>query len=79
MSIHDELRQVEEDLARLRSEVAGLREQVGDLGPTDPMDRSALISMADQQEALADELEGRRESLLKRLGDNGERVDAQDL
>ncbi|MFF4414750.1 hypothetical protein ACFYY8_19665 [Streptosporangium sp. NPDC001559] len=69
MSIHDELRQVEEDLARLRSEVAGLREQVGDLGPTDAMDRSALISMADQQEALADELEERRESLLKQVGD----------
>ncbi|MFD0891123.1 hypothetical protein ACFQ08_41795 [Streptosporangium algeriense] len=73
MSIHDELRQVEEDLARLRSEVAGLREQVGDLGPTDSMDRSALISMADQQEALADELEERREKLLKQVGDAQDR------
>ncbi len=77
MSIQEELRQVEEDLARLRAEAAGLRQQVGDLGPTDAAERSALISMADQQEALADELEGRRENLRRQLDDTG-RVNAQD-
>ncbi|GLK14594.1 hypothetical protein [Streptosporangium carneum] len=77
MSIHDELRQVEKDLARLRAEAAGLREQVGEIGPTDAAERSALISMADQQEGLADELEERRESLLRRIADN-DRVNAQD-
>ncbi|MFJ2031704.1 hypothetical protein [Streptosporangium sp. NPDC087985] len=68
MSIHEELRQVEEDLKRLRTEVAELRGQVGELGPTDPAERSALINMADEQEALANELEGRREGLLRQIG-----------
>ncbi|MEV7008116.1 hypothetical protein [Streptosporangium sp. NPDC051022] len=71
MSIQEELHQVEHDLARLRAEVFSLRRQVGDLGPTDAAERSALISMADQQEGLADELEERRASLLKRIGDAG--------
>ncbi|MEV8632364.1 hypothetical protein AB0395_11980 [Streptosporangium sp. NPDC051023] len=77
MSIHEELRQVEEDLARLRSEASDLREQVGEIGPTDAAERSAMIAMADQQEALADELEERRENLRKRIAGTG-RVNAQD-
>lgn len=77
MSIQEELRQVEADLMRLRTEAAELRVQVGDLGPTDAAERSSLIAMADQQEALADELEGRREKLLRRIG-GPDRVDTPD-
>lgn len=76
MSIQQELHQVEEDLKRLRDEVAELRGQVGDLGPTDPAERSALINMADEQENLANELEARRDGLLKRIGDST-RIDSQ--
>ncbi|SFK41411.1 hypothetical protein SAMN05216275_124111 [Streptosporangium canum] len=68
MSIQEELHQVEKELARLRSEAAELRRQVGEIGPTDAAERSTLITMADQQEALADELEGRRQALLQQAG-----------
>ncbi|MDP9865950.1 MULTISPECIES: hypothetical protein [Streptosporangium] len=68
MSIQDELHQVEEEIARLRAEAAELRRQVGEIGPTDAAERSAMINMADEQEGLADELEGRREGLLKQAG-----------
>ncbi|MEV4180939.1 hypothetical protein AB0J28_05780 [Streptosporangium canum] len=68
MSIQEELHQVEKELARLRGEAAELRRQVGEIGPTDAAERSTLITMADQQEALADELEGRRQALLQQAG-----------
>ncbi|GHH66880.1 hypothetical protein GCM10017673_13140 [Streptosporangium violaceochromogenes] len=77
MSIHEELRQVEKDLARLRSEAADLRLQVGEVGPTDAAERSALIAMADQQESLADELEARRQGLLDQISGAG-RIEAQE-
>ncbi|GGP98881.1 hypothetical protein [Streptosporangium pseudovulgare] len=72
MSINDELHEVEEEIARLRSEAADLREQVNDLGPTDAVERSALITMAEQQESLADDLEVRREGLNRKLGEAGQ-------
>ncbi|GAA0830343.1 hypothetical protein ACFQVD_42850 [Streptosporangium amethystogenes subsp. fukuiense] len=68
MSLQEELRQVEEDLERLRSEVAEMRRQVGELGPTDPVERSMMINQADEQEILVNELDARREDLLKRIG-----------
>ncbi|MER6173559.1 hypothetical protein [Streptosporangium sp. NPDC001681] len=68
MSLQEELRQVEEDLERLRNEVAEMRRQVGELGPTDPVERSMMINQADEQEILVSELDARREDLLKRLG-----------
>ncbi|WP_329429073.1 hypothetical protein OG339_08230 [Streptosporangium sp. NBC_01495] len=73
MSLQEELRQVEEDLERLRAEVAELRVQVGEVGPTDAVERAMLINQADQQENLVGELEARREDLLKRLSEGGER------
>ncbi|MER5644566.1 hypothetical protein [Streptosporangium sp. NPDC002524] len=72
MSLQEELRQVEEDLERLRAEVAEMRRQVGEVGPTDPAERSMMINQADEQEILVGELEARREDLLKRLGGEGE-------
>ncbi|MEU4407329.1 hypothetical protein AB0F88_22630 [Streptosporangium sp. NPDC023963] len=73
MSLQEELRQVEEDLERLRAEVADMRRQVGEVGPTDPTERSMMINQADEQEILVGELEARREDLLKRLGGENDR------
>jgi hypothetical protein len=69
MSTQEELQEIDEDLARLRAEASELRGQVGDIGPTDAVERSTLINMADEREARAAELEARREELLKRLGE----------
>lgn len=65
-----ELAQVEQELAGVRRAAAELRQQVGDdnSGPTDPEDRAAVISQADEQDNLAATLEGRRDTLRERLG-----------
>ncbi|MFI6295858.1 hypothetical protein ACIBEJ_29965 [Nonomuraea sp. NPDC050790] len=67
MTIKGELQQVDEDLARLRQTALELREQIGDMGATDQVERSQLLEMADGQDRLITELEGRREDLLRRL------------
>ena len=69
-AIREELRLVEEDLARIRETAADLRRRIGERAdyPTDPAELSALIEEAEEQEFLADELEARREELLHRLG-----------
>ncbi|WP_066361115.1 hypothetical protein [Herbidospora mongoliensis] len=61
-----ELQQVEEEIARIRAEARSLREQIGDRageGPADSAELSSLIAGADQLDTLAEELEGRRETL----------------
>jgi SMC interacting uncharacterized protein involved in chromosome segregation len=67
MSTQEELQEVEEDLTRLRAEIAELRSQVSDTGAMDAVDRSTLINMADEREAFVSELETRRAELLNRL------------
>jgi len=69
-AIREELRLVEEELARIRETAADLRRRIGERAdyPTDPAELSALIEEAEEQEFLADELEARREELLRRLG-----------
>src|SRR5690349_22059880 len=69
-ALTEELRLVEEDLARLRKTAVDLRRRIGDRDeePTDAAERSALIQAAEEQEALIDQLEARREQLLRRLG-----------
>jgi hypothetical protein len=69
-ALAEELKLVEEDLTRLREMAAGLRRRIGDRDdePTDAAERSALIEAAEEQEALIDQLEARREQLLRRLG-----------
>ncbi|MGI8332316.1 hypothetical protein ACRYCC_20290 [Actinomadura scrupuli] len=67
-ALERELRQVEADVAELRRTAAELREQVGEIGPTDAVERSALIGQAEEQENLAAELEGRRDELRQHLG-----------
>jgi hypothetical protein len=69
-AIREELRLVEKDLARIRETAADLRRRIGERAdyPTDSAELSALIEEAEEQEFLADELEARREELLRRLG-----------
>jgi hypothetical protein len=69
-AIREELRLVEEDLARIRETAADLRRRIGERAdyPTDPAELGALIEEAEEQEFLADELKSRREGLLRRLG-----------
>lgn len=67
MSTKDELRQVEEDLARLRAENQDIRDQIRDMGATDQVEISAMISQADEQVELIAGLERRRDSLRRRL------------
>lgn len=66
MSVEDELRQVEEDLTRLRTQTKDLRDQIGDMGATDQVEVGAMIGMADEQEELIADLERRRDELLRR-------------
>ena len=67
--IRDELRELDNDLARLRETARSLREQVGDSaeGPTDAAEHAELIESAEEQEFLAEQLETRREELLAEL------------
>jgi septal ring factor EnvC (AmiA/AmiB activator) len=67
MSTRDELRQVEQDLARLRAENRDIREQIRDMGATDQVEKAAVISQADEQVELIADLERRRDFLLARL------------
>jgi outer membrane protein TolC len=69
-ALAEELKLVEEDLTRFRETAADLRRRIGDGDeePTDAAERSALIEAAEEQEALIDQLEARREELLRRLG-----------
>jgi hypothetical protein len=65
--LEQELRQVETDLAELRDTANRLRREVGD-GPMDLVDRSALLSEAEEQDAVAEDLEARRAELRHKLG-----------
>ena len=69
-ALAEELKLVEEDLTRFRKTTADLRRRIGDRDeePTDAAERSALIEAAEEQEALIDQLEARREELLRSLG-----------
>lgn len=67
MTTKDELRQVEEDLDRLRAENRELRAQIGEMGATDQVEIATMITQADEQLQLIAELENRRDGLLRRL------------
>ncbi|MEV6984124.1 hypothetical protein AB0M95_23105 [Sphaerisporangium sp. NPDC051017] len=68
-AIREELRVVDEDLARLRETAKELRARIGDRAdaPTDMTEIGALINMADEQDGFIATLEARREALLRRL------------
>ncbi|MCO6007876.1 hypothetical protein NE236_23130 [Actinoallomurus purpureus] len=61
---------VEEDIASVRPALEDLRARIGDRSddPTDVEERAAMITTAEEQEALVERLEERRFELLRRLG-----------
>jgi hypothetical protein len=69
-ALREELQRVEEELAQLRETAAGLRRRIGERAddPTDSAEHALLITTAEEQEALMEVLERRREKLLRRLG-----------
>ncbi|MEZ0076565.1 hypothetical protein [Planotetraspora sp. GP83] len=68
--LREQLKQVEADLVRLREEVAEIRREIGERwdSPTDPAEIATVLTNAEQQEALIEDLEARRAQLLQRLG-----------
>jgi hypothetical protein len=68
--VSEQLRVVDEEIAGLRATAEQLRAQVGDRadGATDPAERAAVITAAEEQEALIGVLTERREVLARRLG-----------
>jgi hypothetical protein len=68
--LREEVRVVEDELARLRSTVAALREQIGERsdGARDAAELAAVLTAAEEQEAVAGILENRRAELLGQLG-----------
>ena len=63
-----ELERVEAQIAEIREEVRSLRNDLGDAGPTEPEERSAVLAQAEEREAVAAELERRRDTVRERLG-----------
>ena len=74
-AIAEEVRLVQDDIARLRETAADLRRRIGerDEKPTDPEERSALIEAAEEQEALIDQLEAGRGSCFVSLATGADR------
>ncbi|MCW2508645.1 MAG: hypothetical protein JWP68_1793 [Modestobacter sp.] len=72
-ALREELRALEEELAQLRATAADLRRRIGERAdhPTDPEERSLLLTTAEEQEAFLEVLEQRREDLIRRLGEHG--------
>ncbi len=67
MSTEDDLRRLDEDLAKLKQDNQDLRDQIRDIGATDQLEIAAMIAQADEQAGLIAELEARRETLRLRL------------
>ncbi len=72
-AIQQELNTVEADLEDLRNTAEGLRRQIGDRDaePTDAAERAALITAAEEQEALAETLAARRDRLRELVEQQG--------
>ena len=63
-----EIARIERQIEELQQAVRDLRASLHDAGPTDPEDRSLVISQAEEQEAIIGELEQRRRHLREQLG-----------
>lgn len=63
-----ELTRVEGQIEDLQQAVRDLRASLNDVGPTDPEDRSLVLSQVEEQEAIIAELEQRRRHLRELLG-----------
>lgn len=68
-ALRRELRDVESELSELRDAAANLRRQIGErwFEPMDASDRAALLTAVEEQEALAESLERRRDELRELL------------
>lgn len=64
-----ELDEVDAQIERLRRETVQMREEIGQSWdePTDPAERATLLTNVEQQEALIEDLQLRREQILRRL------------
>ncbi|MEU6424568.1 hypothetical protein ABZ860_01625 [Microbispora sp. NPDC046973] len=64
-----ELDEVDAQIERLRKETAQIREEIGQSwdAPTDPAEKATLLTNVEQQEALIDDLQLRREQILRRM------------
>ncbi|MBE3008512.1 hypothetical protein IL992_04830 [Microbispora sp. NEAU-D428] len=64
-----ELDEVEAQIERLRKETAQIREEIGQSwdAPTDMAEKATLLTNVEQQEALIDDLQLRREQILRRM------------
>jgi hypothetical protein len=65
-----ELGNVESERAELLRQARELRAQLRDEGPMDSADRSAIITQAEQLDAVAADLGRRRDALLVKLGES---------
>ncbi|GAB3882247.1 DUF342 domain-containing protein [Microbispora bryophytorum] len=64
-----ELDEVDTQIERLREETRQIREEIGQSwdAPTDMAERATLLTNVEQQEALIDDLQVRREQILRRM------------
>lgn len=71
--LRQELEEVEADLEELRDTAQSLRRQIGERWdePTDASERTALITAAEEQEALVETLIARRDELRELLERQG--------
>lgn len=68
-AIRNELRAVEEELESLRAQARSLRSPIGgrDAGPMDLAENASQLQLAEEQEALIEVLENRRDTLMRKL------------
>ncbi len=69
--LRDELRQLDDQLTDLRQQVADLHDQLGDTagtGTEDAVGRSQMMTEIEEQQALVDNLEARKQTVSAQLG-----------
>jgi hypothetical protein len=70
VNLKGDLDRVEAERSELLRTVRELRSQLADAGPVDAADRTAVIRQAEELEALAAELQRRRDTLAKKAGES---------
>ncbi|GGO13408.1 hypothetical protein GCM10010116_26990 [Microbispora rosea subsp. aerata] len=67
--LEKQLKEVDAQIERLREETRQMREEIGQSwdAPTDPAEKAVLLTNVEQQEALIDDLQVRREQILRRM------------
>ena len=71
--LREELRRLDDELTEMRQQVRELRGETSDeaSAPLEREDMAATLTAAEEQEALIEALEGRRERLRAQLGEAG--------